>query len=133
MTGFMLDTNIVGHMVRGHPVVMRHVTARPMSQLFLSVITEAELLYGLAKRPEAVKLHRLVSELLLRLEVLPWDREAAVTYGQMRAGLEARGFTLGLADQMIAAHALSRQMILISNDQAFGRMEKLSLQDWTKP
>lgn len=133
MTGFMLDTNIVGHMVRGHPVVMRHVTARPMSQLFLSVITEAELLYGLAKRPEAVKLHRLVSELLLRLEVLPWDREAAVTYGQMRAGLEARGFTLGLADQMIAAHALSRQMILISNDQAFGRMEKPSLQDWTKP
>jgi tRNA(fMet)-specific endonuclease VapC len=133
MTGFILDTNIVGHMVRGHPVVMRHVTALPMSQLFLSVVTEAELLYGLAKRPDAIKLRRLVTELLLRLEVLPWDREAAATYGQMRAGLEARGFTLGNADQMIAAHALSRQMTLISNDQAFGKIGRLSLQDWTKP
>lgn len=132
MTGFMLDTNIVGHMVRGHPVVMRHVTALPMSQLFLSVVTEAELLYGLAKRPEAVKLHRLVSELLLRLDVLPWDRDAAAIYGQMRAGLEQRGVTLGNADLMIAAHALSRQMTLISSDQAFGRIEGLSLQDWTK-
>ena len=70
MTRVMLDTNVVGHLLKGHPAVLRHVVAVPMASLCVSAITEGELLFGLAKRPEAARLHRAVGELLKRVDVL---------------------------------------------------------------
>ena len=60
MKRFMLDTNTVSFLIKGHPVVARHVVAVPLSSLCISAITEGELRYGLAKRPDATRLHQLV-------------------------------------------------------------------------
>ena len=57
MTRYMLDTNTVSHLIRGHPVVARRVVAVPMASICISSITEGELMFGLSKRPEAIRLH----------------------------------------------------------------------------
>jgi tRNA(fMet)-specific endonuclease VapC len=105
MTGYMLDTNTVGHLLRQHPAVVRQVMAVSMASLCLSAITAGELAFGLVRRPEAIRLHRAVRELLLRVRVLPWDSIAANSYGSLRASLEHNGQSLGLLDLLIAAHA----------------------------
>ncbi|MBJ7416024.1 MAG: type II toxin-antitoxin system VapC family toxin [Niveispirillum sp.] len=126
----MLDTNSVRHLIREHPVVVRRVVSAPMTALCLSAVTEAELRYGLAKRPEATRLHRVVGELLLRLDVLPWDSDVARIYGETRAAMERQGKVLAPLDLMIAAHAIAMGCILVSNDQAFAQLPGLALEDW---
>ena len=66
MTRYMLDTNTVSHLIKKHPVVSRRVMDVPMASLCVSSITEGELLFGLAKRPDAKLLHKAVKEFLLR-------------------------------------------------------------------
>jgi tRNA(fMet)-specific endonuclease VapC len=127
----MLDTNSVSHLIREHPMVVRRVVSAPMTALCLSAVTEAELRYGLAKRPEATRLHRVVGELLLRLDVLPWDPDVARIYGETRAVLERQGKALAPLDLMIAAHAIATGCTLVSNDQAFAQVPGLALEDWT--
>lgn len=77
MTRYMLDTNTVSYLIKKHPVVSKCVMDVPMTSLCISSITEGELLFGLAKRPDAKRLHMVVSEFLLRVDVLPWDSNAA--------------------------------------------------------
>jgi tRNA(fMet)-specific endonuclease VapC len=91
------------------------------------------LTYGVARKPEAVRLRLLVDEFLLRVNVLPWDSDAASEYGELRAALEDKGQPMGNLDLMIGAHALAASLILVTNDRAFGRIAKLKIQDWTKP
>lgn len=127
----MLDTNSVSHLLREHPALIRRVMAIPMVSLCLSAITEAELRYGLAKRPDAKRLHRAVGELLLRLDILPWDSDTAQAYGAMRASLERQGKALAPLDLLIAAHAIATGCTLVSSDQAFAHLTDLALADWT--
>lgn len=129
----MLDTNTVSHLIRQHPAVTRRVVETPMAILCVSVITEAELLFGLARRPKATKLHQVVRELLRRIDVLTWDRSTAEIYGPLRAGLAAVGRTMGPLDLLIAAHAIATGSILVSNDQAFRMIAGLAVEDWTIP
>ena len=65
----MLDTNMVSHLLRGHPAVARRVVAAPMASLCVSAITKGELLFGLAKRPDTKRLHLAVHELLRRMDM----------------------------------------------------------------
>ena len=130
MRRYMLDTNTVSLLLRQHPAVLRQVTAAPMAALCISVITEGELLSGLAKRPAARRLHAAVREFLRRVEVLPWETAAAERYGTLRAGLERAGKVLGPLDLLIAAHALDWQAVLVTNDRAFGMVERLDHADW---
>ncbi len=88
---FMLDTNIVSHLLKGHPVVAARLMAAPITSLCISAITKGELLFGLAKRPDAKRLHTAVDEFLRRVDVLPWDSEIAHTYGAARAEMEGKG------------------------------------------
>jgi len=125
----MLDTNTVSHLIKAHPAVTRRVLAAPMASLCISAITEGELLFGLAKRPEAKRLHAAVRELLLRLDVLPWN--SAEHYGMARAETEAQGRILAPLDLLIAAHALSVGAVLVTNDRAFRQVGGLQLEDWT--
>lgn len=127
----MLDTNTVSLLLRQHPAVLRQVTAAPMAALCISVITEGELLFGLAKRPAAKRLHAAVREFLRRVEVLPWETATAERYGTLRAGLARDGKVLGPLDMLIAAHALDRQAVLVTNDRAFGMVARLDLADWS--
>ena len=125
----MLDTNTVSHLIKAHPAVTRRVLAAPMASLCISAFTEGELLFGLAKRPEAKRLHAAVRELLLRLDVLPWN--SAEHYGMARAEMEAQGRILAPLDLLIAAHALSVGAVLVTNDRAFRQVGGLQLEDWT--
>ena len=127
----MLDTNTVSFLLRKHPVVIQRVTETPMAELCISAITEGEMLFGLAKRPEAKRLHLAIMEFLLRVEVLPWDSTTAETYGTTRADLERSSIVIAPLDLMIASHALSLKLVLVTNDGSFAQMDGLELEDWT--
>jgi len=132
MKRYMLDTNIIAHLFKNHPNVVNRVSKSPMTSLCISAITEGEILFGLAKRPEAKKLHTLVHELLLRVDTLPWDNSVTKIYGTLRANLENTGNLLAPLDLLIAAHALATDIVLVTNDQAFYRIPNLAIEDWTK-
>lgn len=131
MSLHLLDTNTVSHLIRGHPAVVARMVATPMASLCISAVTEGEMLFGLAKRPGAKRLHLAVHEFLLRVDVLPWDSAVAQHYGSVRANMERQGKVLAPMDMMIAAHALSVGATLVSNDRAFGLVTGLSIEDWT--
>jgi tRNA(fMet)-specific endonuclease VapC len=128
---YLLDTNTVSHALRGHANVLGRMTAVPMASLAISAVTEGELLFGLARRPEAVRLQVLVDEFLRRVDVLPWDRECAASYGRLRASMGEHGKTLAPLDLMIAAQAQAVDAVLVSNDLAFAHCGGLAWEDWT--
>lgn len=131
---YMLDTNTVSYIIKGKPAIIReHLQNIPMAKVCVSVITEAELLRGVAKKPEAKYLPQAVREFLLRVDVLPWDSNTAKIYAQLRTACEKEGKSLGAMDMLIAAHSVSVGAVLITNDKAFYNVRHhLTLQDWTK-
>jgi tRNA(fMet)-specific endonuclease VapC len=133
MTLYMLDTNIVSHVIKGDIVGIRERLASvPMPNVSVSVVTQAELLYGVAKRGYPQGLSTRVREFLIRVQVLPWTQEVAGVYGDLRAACERAGVTLAPMDMMIAAHAKAIGAVLVTRDRTFGRVPgKLSLQDWS--
>jgi len=129
---YMLDTNTVSHLLKDSQGVIRTRLARePISSIFISVITEAELLYGLAKKPGATSLQKTVQGFLGHLEVLPWDSLASRQYASLRASTEAAGTILGNLDLLIAAHSLATGMVLVTCDRVFFRVKELHVEDWT--
>ena len=132
---YMLDTNTASYIIKGEPVVIReHLRNVPMVNICISAITEAELLRGVAKKPESKRLSMAVKEFLLRVEILSWDSDAADTYAQLRTVCENEGKPLGTMDMLIAAHSVAVAAILITNDKAFYNIEHhIMLEDWTKP
>jgi len=131
---FMLDTNMASYIIKGaNDAVQKRLENVPMASLCISAVTQAELLRGVAKKPDAKQLPMVVNEFLLRVEILPWDSRAAETYATLRTAIEKEGKPLGAMDMLIAAHAASSGAILITNDEAFYNVRKyLSLEDWTK-
>jgi tRNA(fMet)-specific endonuclease VapC len=97
-----------------------------------SVITQAELLFGVLKKPEATKLKVAVREFLQRVEILPWDEDAADSYAKLRHQLERDGTPLGSMDMLIAAHAIAAEALLVTSDRAFHNAKPLlNLVDWS--
>lgn len=131
MKPYLLDTNTVSHLIKGHPMVARRVVAAPIAALCISAITAGELYSGLAKRPDAKRLQRVVTELLRRVDVLPWDNSIAERYGRLRAELQRQGQSLGSLDLLIAAHAMAIGAVLVTSDRAFGQVAGLAVEDWT--
>ncbi|MEP9246889.1 type II toxin-antitoxin system VapC family toxin (plasmid) [Enterobacter hormaechei] len=126
----MLDTNIVSHLVRQHPEVVNRYSQITPEKMCISSVTEAELLYGVAKKQNN-KLHETIMEFLKTITVCAWDSEAAATYGELRAVMEKKGNVMGDLDQLIAAHAISRGTTIVTNDHAFGMVQDLTVEDWT--
>jgi len=133
MKRVMLDTNTVSQLLKAEPNALKHLKAARVESLCISVITEGELRYGLAKRPQARRLHVAVTELLKRLDVLPWTGGTARRYGELRAGLERTGKPLAPLDMLIAAHALDVNALLATNDKAFRHVVGLKTENWTLP
>ena len=132
-TRYLLDTNTASYVIRGNmPGVRERLLKVPMGQVSISVVTEAELLFAVARKPEAVRVKTAVGEFLLRVDRLPWDSEAAQHYARVRAALEREGETIGNLDLMIAAHALATRAVLVTHDRAFRRIKELKIEDWTK-
>ena len=130
---YLLDTNTASYIIKGNIPAVRHRLLKvPMAQVAISTVTEGELHYGVARRPDATRLQTIVSEFLLRLTILPWDSEAAQQYGRLPAMLEREGRPMGNLDMMIGAQALASGLVLVTNDQAFKRIKKLKIEDWTK-
>ena len=102
-----------------------------MSQILISAVTEADLLFGAARKREAVRLKTAIDEFLLRVDSLPWDSNAARRYADLRATLEIGGIP-GNLDMMIAAHALAVEAVLVTNDRSFRGLKHLKIEDWTK-
>ena len=131
---YMLDTNTASYIIKGKPAIVREYLLKvPMASICISSITQAELLRGVAKKPEAKRLPIAVKEFLIRVEIMPWDSGAAEVYAQLRTSYESEGTPLGTMDMLIAAHSVAVGAILITNDKAFYRVKHhLSLEDWTK-
>jgi tRNA(fMet)-specific endonuclease VapC len=131
---YLLDTNTASYVIKGNfPRVRERLLKVPMSQVGISVVTEAELRFGVARLPEATKLKTVVEEFLLRVEVLPWTSEAAQHYARIRAALEKEGEPMGNLDMMIAAQALAEEAVLVTHDRVFRRVKGLKVEDWIRP
>ena len=129
---YLLDTNTVSYAIRGGPAaVRRHLIAVSKSSIVLSTFTQAELLYGLARKPEAKELRSAVTGFMRDFVILPWDSAAAAAYGNLRAAQERKGRRLSHEDMMIASHALSLGLTLVTADKAFSYVDGLRTEDWT--
>src|ERR1039457_277142 len=124
-TLYMLDTNTVSYIAKGHSKAARArmLNLEEDEVVCLSVMTEAEICYGLAKRPEATALRERMEWFLAAVKVLPWGRDEARAYGALRAKLESSGKTLENMDMLIAAHAIATSAVLVTNDKAFAQVE----------
>jgi len=132
MIRYLLDTNIASHIMRKDmPGLLKKIAHIPMTRTAISVISQAELLYGVAKCGHPSKLSGMVRAFLEQTEILPWTEEDADTYAELRTACEARGVTLAAMDMMIAAQAKATGLILVSRDKAFARIEGLEVEDWT--
>ena len=130
---YLLDTNMASYVIKGNVLRVRERLLKvPMAEVGISVITEAELRFGVARKPEAVRLKTAVEEFLLRVEVLPWDSEAAQHYAVIRTTLERTGAPMGNLDMMIAAQALAAQAVLVTHDRVFRRVKGLKVEAWSK-
>ena len=131
---YMLDTNMASYVIKGaNETVRMRLENVPMASVCISSVTQAELLRGVARKPDAKQLPVIVNEFLLRVEILPWDSRAAETWAALRTSFEKEGKPLGAMDMLIAAHAVSSESVLVTNDQAFYNVRKyLTLEDWTK-
>ena len=124
---------MASYVIKGHPPEVRQrLAALPMGSIVVSVVTQAELLYGVARKGYPKALASLIREFLLRVEVLPWDGEAATVYGDLRSSCAASGITLGALDMMIAAHAVAAKATLVTHEQAFSLVPGgvLAVEDW---
>ncbi len=125
MIRYMLDTNIVSYLLRNRPAGVReHLSnLKEDEEACISVITEAEILYGLAKRPQAAQLQKTLYALLANLVIIPWDSSAAVEYAELRAQSEKAGRNVGNLDMLIAAHAIAERAVLVTNEKAFSNLQ----------
>jgi tRNA(fMet)-specific endonuclease VapC len=131
---YLLDTNTVSYVIKGNfPQARERLLRVPISEVGISVITEAELRFGVARLPRATKLAIVVEEFLLRVEVLVWHSAAARHYARLRATLEEHGEPMGNLDLMIAAQALAAEVILVTSDRVFRKVKGLRIEDWSKP
>jgi tRNA(fMet)-specific endonuclease VapC len=128
---YLLDTNIASYAIKGVATVRRHIERVPMAQIGISAVTEGELLYGVARLPEATRLQAAVNEFLLRVTTHPWDSNVARHYGALRAAREKQCRPIGNLDMMLAAHALALGSVLVTNDQVFSGIEGLKVENWT--
>lgn len=128
----LLDTDICIELLRGRAAaVYRKLRRQPLDSVGLSAITWAELQYGAARSARPNYHQELLTQFCAPLALLPFDTDAAMTYGRVRAELAAAGTPIGPLDMLIAAHALARDAILITNNEReFGRVAGLKVENW---
>lgn len=130
---YLLDTNICVHVIRKrHKGVIERFRQHPLSDLMISSLSTAELYFGIEKSERREHNLDVLERFLLPLPVYPFGYEASKIYGRLRADLEGRGTPIGSLDTLIAAHALSLDAVLVTNNtREFSRVPGLRLEDWT--
>ena len=133
---FMLDTDTCIFLMRGEsPALAARVQSVPLQQQVMSVVTFAELTYGVQASAAAKRKQNqsVLDSLVLHLSVLDWPQDAAKHYAEIRTDLKKRGAQLGAADLMIAAHARTMGAIVVTNNvKDFARVKGLEVENWTK-
>ncbi len=131
---YLIDTNICIYIMNRRPVeVIGRFYRFEAGEIGISSITVSELRYGVEKSVHIQKNRQRLSDFLLPFEVLDYDEASADSYGKIRAALEKRGKTIGPLDMLIAAQALSRNLILVTNNETeFRRVAGLRVENWTK-
>ena len=132
---YLLDTNICIYLIKKRPIEVREKFNRlPVGAVGISSVTASELHYGVAKSRKVAENRQALIEFLLPLTVVHYDENAAPFYGDLRWTLEKSGKTIGSLDMMIAAHALSLGITLVTNNvKEFQRVPGLPVENWVQP
>ena len=129
---YLLDTNIISYWMRGDKDVINRIKNQSPSDLSISSITLAEILYGIEKSPIKKKERRLkIGKISSLLELYSFEESAAEKYAVIRAQLEKKGTIIGERDMMIASIALANKLTVIThNVKEFSRIHNLKVEDW---
>lgn len=129
---FLLDTDTCIYALKQNPAVLNRLLAQSRDDVAVSVVTEAELRTGAAKSTAPTKTLRLIENFLRPLAVVEFNSADAASYAQVRSRLERAGTPIGPLDTLIAAHAVGRKLVLVSNNEReFGRVANLRVENWT--
>ena len=133
---YMLDTNICIYAIKHKPPeVIKNFLKHNLEDICVSSITYGELMHGVEKSQAVERNRAAITLFLSSISILPFDNYAAEEYGKVRAELERKGTPIGPMDMLIAGHARSERLILVTNNtREFFRVEDLDLEveDWTK-
>lgn len=135
MPRFMLDTDTCSYiMKRSHPLVVKRLQSIAVGEVCMSVITKAELLYGVEVSPRRAHDGAALAAFLPYVDAVPFDEDATVHYAEIRATLKRRGTLIGANDLFIAAHARALDLTLVTNNMGeFERVDGLKLENWAIP
>ena len=129
---FLIDTNICIYIMNNHPPeVIHRFKNSEVGDIGISSITVSELQYGVSKSKRKKENQHRLEEFLSPFEILAYDDIAAAYYGEIRAWLEKKGVVIGPLDLLIAAHTLSRDLVLVTNNEKeFKRITSLKIENW---
>jgi tRNA(fMet)-specific endonuclease VapC len=129
---FLIDTNICIYIMNKRPPeVIQKFKRTSVGQIGISSITVSELYYGACKSKWQKQNLKRLEEFLIPLEILAYDERASKCYGEIRSELENQGKIIGPLDLLIAAHALSRDLVLVTNNEyEFRRIKSLRVENW---
>ena len=131
MALYMLDTNAVSAVMRGNPLMDERLFQLDPADWCISAVTNSEICYELALRPDATTGIRAADAFLAVATTLAWDAAAGAAHGRLRAQLRRAGAPIGDFDEMIAAHALSVGAVLVTdNERHFRRISGLPVENW---
>ena len=134
MIKYMLDTNICIYLIKEKPKkVIYKFQSLDIGEICISMITFAELEYGVEKSKFKEKNRAALTSFLAPIEILSFDQKAAIKYGEIRSELEKQGNIIGAYDLMIGAHAISENLTLVTNNEKeFNRISEISIENWVK-
>ncbi len=129
---FLIDTNICIYIMNKRPPeVIQKFKNIEIGQVGISSITVSELQYGVSKSKLREQNSKRLEEFLTPFQILPYDEDASKYYGEIRSQLESKGFIIGPLDLLIAAHALSQDLVLITNNEKeFKKIPLLKIENW---
>ncbi len=128
----MLDTDMCSYIIKERPIsVLQHFKTLDMNNVCISIVTYAELIYGVERSSSKRINHSVIKDFTRHLNVVKWDMNAADQYAVIRNELETNGTPIGSMDMMIAAHAKSMKSILVTNNQKhFTKVPRLKTENW---
>lgn len=131
---YLLDTNICIYLIKKKPIaVLERFQSLSLGEVGISSITLAELQYGVEKSTNREKNLHALQQFLIPLEIADFDYDASIIYGQIRSKLEQAGQPIGSLDMLIAAHAKSLNISLVTNNEReFMRVSGLKVENWTQ-
>lgn len=128
----MLDTNICIYVIKNKPLIVKeNFLKHDINYICISSITFAELMHGAEKSQYPEKTRTAIYNFLSPIKVISFDSNAAIEYGKIRASLEAKGTPIGPMDMLIAAHAKSLDLTIVTNNtKEFERIKDLQIENW---